>query len=1494
MMLSFILCGSIIQILPSEVYSQSSYTPVSYRFSNIPASATPVAGTVSDGVCLSSDGYGNWFGEESKTLFLLQGDSLIDPSTSASPNIPSGLIQSGDLNPESVGPIVGEIKVTSNLVGNVRYVWPNSNTDVSTGVARNTFVVRGFNAVDGPNNMLGQQVDISCDGIPNAASSRDIVKHPVTMYTDIPTLATTTLGTRNMPVEFAQNVGGPSVNDLDWHDTYDICCDAVHLYVVWTYVLITAGTPMRMILVTAVNLSDNTPVPGFPKVVTFGFDDFRPTISCDVRNSNPSINSYMVAWVNNAGSGGNVLFALESSGTLLSFIFPKTYIDPNNHANVLTYQNPKHVRSVTGSVRGSSTLVRGIYVICNGAPDLNATTGDDLIFHKIIGSTAQAVTSSFPSVSGSYIDGLHIPTHAPPIDFTPSTTHFCPIVNQYIQAFGNPYDGEGTSDYDEFHCLYQLDDPLATAGFISKPLLIAGGHFCDNSPFAPRLEILTKNNTGVVITPLGSPVSSPLTGFHYLGSVNQMGIHVYWEGKVSAESSSTQFFYTRDQRSLDEPIEENTLLSYYNEVRDGNSHGGTLGATLQPGLTLTMWTDPNFNSGSLYLPPASTPHHHNCRLSIGGSGEDIANVSLQIGIDPVVNYTSGPDHQPVYTGYTSGKARLVSMPNFEVWFSDICKNSSPQSIKIRGESKWDYYGVPPAGGGKSNFFGSGSILPTGFGSIVPSVPPLTPANFGANILIHPGATLSLPDQVTLSGNGADIECLFGPHIRSVGTNPDETGVLQVHGGLNLHLSRAISHIGSGFSGSRDYLQILPELGGSGCTPLDPEFVSTTSVFSNIPGTQTSRITCSGNTSSTNYREVSIAGTLLGNGIDSAVNIDIADPIAVVTIDRNTFYNSQGTEILVHNDQSPSAPFTYDDIHITDNTFTLTNIDVTPIDFESMSLLRSSTFDKILVEGNTISTNQTASSTAAGIYFYNSTGKISSNIIDGNSGGLINGIAVLGIDPLHKSETFLCSNIITNCSNSGILTSYWNGIATLNSASGNDVGHFFADENVRPMLNINHYFQNNSAGLVLSSPSGNYVRMYTNNSSGSYINGTNTIENNNQLGSSATAEIEFRGGGFHYLDMGVTCSTSTVSGNNNVVRNTSSDQFVVINDPGTGGNLFKIFNDFWTTGTISGTPYPILASGDLNFGGVNYTCPNGATTAFSVSSPTCGDGLPSAIKYKKQPDIQSISSDTLDCFDLWQRVLTLGDANQYSKEYDSAKFFIEHCYIEKYATFGFDLATDGAIGLDKQGITLWAAYREWLKKVLYLSPDSNYYCKDILQYAGTFEFKDENGKGPDFKTALAIMKYIIDSSYCGFLRNDMNAMLNHYHLDWKDTVRDSLKTPFDTNYTSIDSLGQGFLHGLPNSVAINKYTIVNSIVELTAEKNPFTSEAVIHYVTNLPTVAKLEVYDALGHMLWTNGQGYLEAGNHVASIDGSQWSSGTYYVRLVTLKGEIKTCKLIKE
>ena len=125
--------------------------------------------------------------------------------------------------------------------------------------------------------------------------------------------------------------------------------------------------------------------------------------------------------------------------------------------------------------------------------------------------------------------------------------------------------------------------------------------------------------------------------------------------------------------------------------------------------------------------------------------------------------------------------------------------------------------------------------------------------------------------------------------------------------------------------------------------------------------------------------------------------------------------------------------------------------------------------------------------------------------------------------------------------------------------------------------------------------------------------------------------------------------------------------------------------------------------------------------------------------------------------------------------------------------------------------------------------------------------------------------------------------------------DSLKTPFDSTIPIIDQINHGWLRGFKLG-ADNENLLFSkdSIGNLIAEQNPFTDELKLKYSLLKPTVTKVDIHDALGRKLLSDGQGYLEPGDHILKINSSSWPSGTYYARIATLQGEMKTLRLLKK
>jgi photosystem II stability/assembly factor-like uncharacterized protein len=77
-------------------------------------------------------------------------------------------------------------------------------------------------------------------------------------------------------------------------------------------------------------------------------------------------------------------------------------------------------------------------------------------------------------------------------------------------------------------------------------------------------------------------------------------------------------------------------------------------------------------------------------------------------------------------------------------------------------------------------------------------------------------------------------------------------------------------------------------------------------------------------------------------------------------------------------------------------------------------------------------------------------------------------------------------------------------------------------------------------------------------------------------------------------------------------------------------------------------------------------------------------------------------------------------------------------------------------------------------------------------------------------------------------------------------------------------------------------------------NPFIEALELHYRLDKSATVRIDIYDVLGRTIYSEGQGYKQEGENLLSIQTKEWASGSYYVRLSTPSGEVKTVKVIKE
>lgn len=86
----------------------------------------------------------------------------------------------------------------------------------------------------------------------------------------------------------------------------------------------------------------------------------------------------------------------------------------------------------------------------------------------------------------------------------------------------------------------------------------------------------------------------------------------------------------------------------------------------------------------------------------------------------------------------------------------------------------------------------------------------------------------------------------------------------------------------------------------------------------------------------------------------------------------------------------------------------------------------------------------------------------------------------------------------------------------------------------------------------------------------------------------------------------------------------------------------------------------------------------------------------------------------------------------------------------------------------------------------------------------------------------------------------------------------------------------------------------AVVEVSATINPFSTSTEIDYTLGTTAQVELSLYNALGQVVWSTPFGAVQdARTHRLSI-GAELQAGSYFLRVATMTGEVKTVKLIKQ
>ncbi len=1387
--------------------------------------------------CLAANGYGQWTvssntattspTDPSSGWFLL-ANALVPISVSGGAEAATCIMGEGSLGTT----FPTHVKVTANLDGRARYVWPDA-----TGA---NFIVKGLN--DSRGNYTGtsgdQQIDISfpTQTVTTPVASLYPVRGSVYTYTSA------SVGTRTVT----------STTGMDYRDWFDVASDSNYVYIVWR-TDITSGSGAG-IYAMALNIKDNSVALG-PTLVAAGV---YPTVACDVRlaGSNPVFD---VAYLT-ATTGGALGFQEYNGTSFVTISIPGSYVNPNTLA-VAPYF-PSHARALVSSILGSASLIHAIYVV---------TSAGDLILYKPVTSPAPNAAYCDGPLTGTYhLGGAYLfPSSAPFSNHTPGYS----VVNEPICAFANPYDGQNqTSNFNQFHCLYRLSSVnLPTSGTLADPLMIIRG--ADNGVLA------STSDTRLAISYVGGNL---IRTDKFVAAVNQEGIHVHW---FNTSSSPHMHYYSRDVRRFDEPIDENTILTFTSMLGDGTGHGGTNGARLLQGLRASMWSDPNttlYNvNGEAWAPGGSelVMMDQNSVLRIGNDGTEV-------------------------DGSAHPQAFLTTMPqsNIEAYMDFNV------STGITPSTEYDYYGshtviVNPASvfdcrntGAYTSFnisrfplspleseYGAGAITVQllGVSSLVP-----------AFLEVEPGANFDIGGNGSFSSSHAQIEMLEGYAV----TDPRHRGSSSVNGKSTfvgpsgMTYTDVFSHIPTGDSVGVVFVEPCTQ-SGSGhdydICPSGTQFTATYSDFSNSVGVSyggMGRIDFDGN------------GTTFSDGACSLSYCNFVrfqvyghDLVSTFSVENSWFDYMANAGILLTRSGNVSS---YGNEYITNNTFaridrlngsTLDRLSGICVEYYDNSAAYAEQL--VTIEDNVFESDNPPSAIDTAITLWDTRSGVIHNTIDGGGykcGVVTHGVQISGSIPSNLNS-LLCMNRISNCVSSGIgagiRADNYVGYVKLNQVSSCDQGYVSDADDLGHIIFTN--ISNNSApGIDVVSTTampdltGVHGPLST---SGIDDAAYDTLTGN------GVSQIRLTSSS--YIKLGNVSQPWTWSYfcENNIIRSISVPDLILSTSG--SSSIDNINQNCW------GGVDPSVSSS--NFPSVTYTCTGSLVRSVETAvggSISCGDGF---VSHSKSDNHQMGKVDPLGQVLTCGRLFGLGQAYQVTGEWrasrDTLEYYIEHCANDTGSFRALQcIRTAVTNNLADDSLKTYRL-REWLKSVLYLNKwDPNYCCQCLWTIGECYGSTNPS---------LTVLKYLIDDPKCmSFRKNNIDEYNSGRSWQWQNYLSSGFDTSVVHLDTTLPSLHQLGLDSLLNLASVaTEDAGPRSIFNVHTSNNPFGIGTEVMFELSSTAYVRFGIYDQLGRNVQGEEMGHVYGpGAHRFMVDGKTLANGTYYARLSTPTGEVRTVKLIKK
>lgn len=286
---------------------------------------------------------------------------------------------------------------------------------------------------------------------------------------------------------------------------------------------------------------------------------------------------------------------------------------------------------------------------------------------------------------------------------------------------------------------------------------------------------------------------------------------------------------------------------------------------------------------------------------------------------------------------------------------------------------------------------------------------------------------------------------------------------------------------------------------------------------------------------------------------------------------------------------------------------------------------------------------------------------------------------------------------------------------------------------------------------------------------------------------------------------------------------------------------------------------------------------------------------------RQPLLPAISPTDFveDCIQLYYTGRGYAQAAGYRQQgYDTLKYFVEKCAPDTSFRGAYGAFTDmnGAVQFMGGSKQRYVDYREWLKTVLYLNTvDPKYYCRAVE--AIVFSYSSDQNHNEDLASQMTIVQYLIESGKCEM---DSATLVKAYDLrmvEWRDrwadtTTVDTNLVKMDTTLPTLEDLDLEILRG-PEFASVNADPPSPSLLGVRVLNNPFSTSTEIEYTLGRTAQVELSVYNALGQVVWSKPFGAVEDARMHRLALGAELVPGSYFLRIATMSGDVRTLRVIK-